>query len=86
MAIKAKTTPARILWGLIEYEMAAQHMSQERLGKAVGVSRMTVYGDATAPERIPMSRLFLYFTALGIDADTILRPLAYAGAERRLKG
>lgn len=80
MATKAKPrkTPAMMLWAMIAAEQAAQSLTNSDLAKMVGCSGGTVSLDARCPERIPMSRLFCYFAALGIDAATVIKPVANA--------
>ena len=78
MAAKAKTkkTPAMMLWAMIDAERCAQKMSLRMLGQISGYSSGTVSLDSNCPERIPLERLFVYFAALGIDAATVIRPIA----------
>ena len=78
-------TPPRIIWGLIEAEMKAQEVSRSELAKRIGVHANTVHSDATEPERIPLSRLFIYFAALGIEPSVMLRPIAHSIAERMIE-
>lgn len=78
-------TPPRIIWGLIDAEMSAQRLDQRQLAKLVGVHYNTVYSDAREPEKIPLSRLFVYFAALGIDPTLMLRPIAHSIAERMIE-
>ena len=87
MAVKARParTPPRIIWGLIDAEMAAQEVSRAELAKRIGVHVNTVHGDAAEPERIPLSRLFVYFAALGIEPSVMLRPIAHSIAERMIE-
>lgn len=85
MRKRAKETPQRLLWDIIKGEACMQGMTQEQLGKLIGVTRGTVCNDAADPARIPLGRVFLYFAALGIDAEVLLRPLAYGCADNRFK-
>ena len=80
MAKKArpKKTPAMVLWSMIDAERCAQKLSLRMLGEISGYSSGTVSLDANSPERIPLDRLFTYFAALGIDAATVIRPVAEA--------
>lgn len=80
MAAKARTkkTPAMMLWGMVAAEKQAQNLSNRELADLAGCSDGTVSLDANCPERIPLSRLFCYFAALGIDAATVIRPIAQA--------
>ena len=75
---KPPRTPARLLWGMIEAERHAQSLTQGALAKLAGCSAHTASLDAKDPERIPQARLWLYFAALGIDAQTVLAPVAQA--------
>lgn len=87
MAAKAKPakTFARTIWKLIAAEMSAQDMQQAQIAKLVGVSAVTVCADAKTPEKITLARMGLYFAALGIDPDIMLRPMAHSIAERMIE-
>lgn len=87
MAKKAQParTPPRIIWGLIDAEMTAQAVSRGEIAKRIGVHVNTVHSDAAEPEKIPLSRLFVYFAALGIDPALMLRPIAHSIAERMIE-
>jgi hypothetical protein len=87
MAAKTKParTPPRIIWGLIDAEMAAQEVSRAEIAKRIGVHVNTVHSDATDPEKIPLARLFIYFAALGIEPAVMLRPIAISIAERMIE-
>ena len=71
--VNRKETPQRLLWDIIKGEACTQDLTQEQLGKLIGVTR------------IPLGRVFLYFAALGIDAEMLLRPLAHGCADNRFK-
>ena len=75
MAKQARTMP-RIIWGLISAAMAAQDIQRSDIAKMIGVHANTVSSDAREPEKIPLDRLTLYFTALGINPEVMLRPIA----------
>ena len=51
----------------------------------IGVHANTVSSDAREPEKIPLDRLSLYFTALGINPEVMLRPIAHSIAERMIE-
>ena len=75
---RAKRTPAVMLWAMIDAERRTQKLSYRALSKLCGCSDNTVCLDANCPERIPQSRLWLYFTALGIDITSVIVPVAEA--------
>ena len=81
---KARTMP-RIIWGLIAAEMAAQDIQKADIAKLIGVHANTIGSDAKEPEKIPLDRLTLYFTALGINPEVMLRPIAHSIAERMIE-
>lgn len=83
-AISPKT-PARIMWAIIAAEMQLQCITQKALAKRIGKSESLVSDDARDPDRIPQWRLWLYFAVLGIDAETVLRPVLDAHKENMLK-
>ena len=87
MAKKAQRarTPARIIWDMISAEMQRQEMTQTELARRAKVGKNTVSTDGQDPNKIPMSRVWLYFTILGIDPLTVLRPLAIAHAEKMIE-
>lgn len=78
-------TPARIIWDLITAEMQMQEITQGELAKRSNVTRQTVCTDGKCPEKIPMHRVWVYFAALGIDPDKVLRPLALEHAENMIR-
>ena len=49
------------------------------------MSANTITSDSKEPEKIPLSRVFLYFAALGIDPQVMLRPIAHSIAERMIE-
>lgn len=77
-------TPARIIWHIIESEMAAQKVTQKRLAEMASVNKCTVSEDSRDPERIPMHRVWVYFAALGLDPAEILRPVGEAHLQKLL--
>ena len=81
---KARTMP-RIIWGLISAAMASQDIQRSEIAKMIGVHANTVSSDAREPEKIPLDRLDLYFTALGINPEDMLRPIAAGITERMIK-
>lgn len=84
MAKQARTMP-RIIWGLLAAEMTAQDLQRADVAKMIGVHANTVSSDAREPEKIPLDRLSLYFTALGINPEVMLRPIAHSIAERMIE-
>ena len=84
MAKQARTMP-RIIWGLLAAEMTAQDLQRADVAKMIGVHANTVSSDAREPEKIPLDRLSLYFTTLGINPEVMLRPIAHSIAERRIE-
>lgn len=82
---KPAKTPARIVWNLIHAEMVTQGVTQQELARRAHVNKDTVCLDNKDPNRIPMSRLWVYFAALGIDPAVVLRPLAMEHAEHMIR-
>ena len=83
-AARKKRTAPQIIWGLIAAEMAAQNVQRAEIAARIGVSANTVTSDAKEPEKIPLSRIYIYFAALGIDPQIMLRPIAHSIAERMI--
>lgn len=83
-APKART-PSTIMWDMIACEMYRQHMTKCEVAKQIGVSEQTIRNDENDPYKIPQWRLWSYFLVLGIDATTVLRPLAMEHAENMIR-
>ena len=77
-------TPPRIIWGLIAAEMSAHDIDAKQLAKLASVHYNTVYSDAREPEKMTLARMSVYFAALGIDPQIMLRPIAHSIAERMI--
>ena len=68
MAAKKKT-PAQIVKTIISAAMGSADISVGQLAKLTGIHQNTVYKDMRDPDGMPMSRMWLYFTALGVPVD-----------------
>lgn len=75
MAQRQKT-PAQIVAGIICAAMGAQGMSSCQLADAVGIHRNTILKDLKEPGCMPIDRMWLYFTALGVPIDEGLQAFA----------
>ena len=84
-AQQKKRTAPHIIWGLIAAEMSAQNIQRADIAERINVSANTITSDAREPEKMPLSRVFLYFAALGIDPQVMLRPIAHSIAERMIE-
>lgn len=82
---RPKRTPAQIMADLIACAMTLQGETQQTLAKKVKVHPNTVCNDFQDPERIPQSRLWLYFTVLGVPVDDALSAVAVSFAQTAVK-
>lgn len=73
---KSNRTPAQIVARIITAAMGAQEVPAERLAKAASVHVNTVRKDLREPEGMPMSRVWIYFMALGVPIDEGLQAFA----------
>ena len=64
-----KKTPAECVKGIISAAMGSTDISVKQLAKLTGVHANTIYKDIRDPDGMPMSRMWLYFTALGVPVD-----------------
>lgn len=71
-----KKTPAQIVKSIISAAMGAQDIDSKQLAKLAGVHVNTVYHDMSDPDGMPMSRVWLYFTALRVPVDEGLQAFA----------
>ena len=71
-----RKTPAQIVAGIICAAMGAQGMSSCQLAAAVGIHRNTIKKDLSEPGGMPIDRMWLYFTALGVPIDEGLQTFA----------
>lgn len=71
-----KKTPAQIVKSIISAAMGAQDIDSKQLAKLAGVHVNTVYHDMSDPDGMPMSRVWLYFTALSVPVDEGLQAFA----------
>lgn len=71
-----KKTPAQIVKAIISAAMGAEDIDSKRLSQLAGVSVNTVYNDLRDPDRMPMQRMWLYFTALSVPVDEGLQAFA----------
>lgn len=74
--MKRKKTPAECIGGIISAAMAARGVGARDLAKLSGVNYHTIYSDLADPDRMPMRRVWLYFTALGVPVDDGLQCFA----------
>lgn len=68
-----RQTPSKKVWSAIETALHEQRMLKKDLAKRIGVHVNTITRDSNEPEHIPLERLWLYFDALGIPADDIVK-------------
>lgn len=71
-----KKTPAEIVKTIISAAMGARQIDSKQLAKLAGVHANTVYNDLKDPDGIPMQRVWLYFTILGVPVDDALKRIA----------
>lgn len=71
-----KKTPAECVKGIISAAMGFSDISVKQLAKLTGVHANTIYKDIRDPDGMPMSRMWLYFTALGVPVDEGLQAFA----------
>lgn len=67
------STPSRTMWGIIECGMRSQRILMSDLARRVGVHPNTITRDAQEPEKIPQGRLWLYFEAVGISVEDMVK-------------
>ena len=83
--MKRNRTPAQIMADLIACAMTLRGETQQSLAKKARVHANTVSNDMRDPERIPQSRLWLYFTVLDIPVDDALSAVAVSFAQTAVK-
>lgn len=71
-----KKTPAQIVSAVIRAAMGAESIDSKTLAKMAGVHVNTVYNDLKDPDGMPMQRMWLYFTSLGVPVDEGLQAFA----------
>lgn len=76
MKSKPVRTPSRIMADMIECAMLCQSETRQSIAKKMGISINTVCADLKEPERIPQSRLWMYFTVLGAPMQSALESVA----------
>ena len=74
--MKRKRTPAECIGGIICAAMGARGITEDKLADAAGVHKNTLRNDLKDPDRIPMKRVWLYFTALDVPVDDGLSAFA----------
>lgn len=67
------STPSRTMWGIIENGMRAKKMRRQDLARLVGVHPNTITKDSQEPDRIPQGRLWLYFEAVDISVEKVMK-------------
>lgn len=72
----ARQTPSQITCKLIQAALSASGMSVAELAKRVQVHTNTVRNDMRDPDRIPQSRLWMYFVVLGVPIEDALEKIA----------
>ena len=73
---KRKRTPSECIGRIISAAMGAGGISSEALANRAGVARNTVCSDLKDPDRIPMQRVWLYFTVLDVPIEKGLQAFA----------
>lgn len=73
---KRKATPAECVANIVVAAMAVRSVTAKQLAEMAGVHYQTVHNDLKEPERMTMSRMWLYFTALGVPIDEGLESFA----------
>lgn len=73
---KRKKTPAECIGRILCAAMGAAGISSEVLASRAGVARNTVCSDLKDPDRMPMQRVWLYFTVLGVPIEKGLQAFA----------
>ena len=76
----ARRTPSEIIGRIVQAAMAANGVNAQELAKRSNVHPNTVYTDMKNPDKMPLSRLWLYFLALDVPIDDALRAFAEAHA------
>jgi hypothetical protein len=74
--IKESRTPAQVVARIITAAMRANDVSSDQLAKAASVHVNTVRKDLREPEGMPMSRMWIYFLALGVPINETLKCFA----------
>ena len=74
--IKENRTPAQVVARIITAAMRANDVSSDQLAKAASVHVNTVRKDLREPEGMPMSRMWIYFLALGVPINETLKCFA----------
>lgn len=66
-------TPSKAMWNLVESNMRTQRINRGELARRICVHPNTITKDSQEPERIPQGRLWLYFEAVGIPVEDVLK-------------
>lgn len=74
--MKRKRTPAECVGCIISAAMGANDVTVPDLAKMANVHENTVRLDMKDPDRMPMYRVWIYFTALGVPIDDGLQAFA----------
>ena len=74
--MRRKRTPAECIGMVINAAMGAKGITEDSLAAAAGVHKNTLRSDLKDPDRIPMKRVWLYFTALDVPVDEALSAFA----------
>lgn len=69
-------TPSSEVWGMIESSLYKNRMCKKDLAKIAGVHPNTVSRDSAYPERMPIGRMWMYFRALNLPVDQVIRAMA----------
>ena len=79
-------TPSQVMMNLIQAAMSVSGLSVNGLAGRMQVHPNTVRNDIRDPDKIPQSRLWLYFAVLGIpiqdSLNTIAENFAHSIAQR----
>lgn len=71
-----KKTPSQIIGSLIQAAMSVNGVTVPRLAGMMKTHPNTIRADLHDPDRIPQSRVWLYFTVLGIPVQDALQSVA----------
>lgn len=69
MARRAKRTPAECIGMILKAAMGANGIDAVMLANLADVHPNTVRADLKDPDGMPMKRVWLYFTVLGVPVD-----------------
>ncbi|MBR3267896.1 MAG: helix-turn-helix domain-containing protein [Oscillospiraceae bacterium] len=70
-----RPSPSKEIWGEIELALYKSKVTKKELSRLTGVHANTISRDAKEPDRIPLGRLCLYLSVLGLQNDEILKSL-----------